>query len=350
VLPCCTVVSMRYALVLALTTGCLAALAPRTVEACACCGSAQTAKIAGWAASGRALAIHRRIDATCNLQQRLEIWELGESTPSRCYDAYGEDPASPVRCGSIEGIDRNEGILQKPAPLPLPPGFEQPASAVAGRYVMFWGAYDDETEAYDLTLEVYVPGGKSGRFHSIDMSAYRDSMRDETVPTELSVWPAPAGGWAVLLLEHGRYDDEEVAVVWVKLPGHFDRSVVQGTGGEAGLQPPPELPDPERDDPRHQAARLMARARVYERIGDPDMAYSLYQSATSSDPGFTMAWIETARLAIVKSRPEQGLAILKRVARLPCPTCKTQLRTALDRPGFADVRERLGLATLGGQR
>ncbi len=341
--------SIRLALTLAIAVGCVAALVPQPAQACACCGSYQTVEIVGWSASGRTVAIRRMTEATCERREVLEIWKAGERAPTECYDAYAPDPSAPGSCNA-EGVDPNGAVVPEPSPLAAP-GFDRAAASVAERYLMAWRHHDDETQSDDLTVAVHLPSKSGSGFRDIDTSSYDAEARQDTSIESVSLWPAPRGRNAVMLVRQNRYDDDiEVAVVWVKLPRGFARTVLASGAETIVPQLPPEAPDPDDDDDqRHAAARLLARARVFERIGDQESAHALCRQAAEAEARWTTAWIELARLLVLRQRPERGLAILQRVGALDCSECSVELRAALSNPHFDPIRDDPAFAALGGQ-
>ena len=326
------------------------ALTPSSAEACACCGSAESTYVKAWSRDGKRVLLHTNIEATCNRQEYYEVWKIGDGEREYCLDAYAEDPTEHVDCDRIEGVDPNGAIVPDPADLQLPAEFEDGASTLREDDLLVWGAptfdYDNTVEGETFRLEIRAYA-KSG-FAEVDTLDFEPSGYSALVDA-VSLWPAPRGRDAVLLVRSGSgTDDEIIDLVWVELPRRFERGPAAKEPVWAAPRHRPMPPDPDRDpSKRASAARILARARVYERIGDHAEAKLLAEAAVSVEPAFMRPWIELARLMAMVGQPHQAVAVLSRVDALPCKDCRAELRTALPNRSFDSIRDTPAFRRLG---
>ena len=303
--------------------------------------------VRGWSARGDAVAIHRYTEATCDRNEVLEIWNVGESAPSHCFAAYSETPQRAIPCREAEGVDPNGPIVDDPKPLALPPGFVDGATSLPANAVLGWTTAPLDEGERSVQLEVQA----KGRFFPVDLPEY-DPAENGFSPTKLSVWRAPHGRRALVLIEQSQSDDEiAMALVWAKLPRGVHRASATAEPGWADVQEPPQVPDPEDyGGERALAGQVLAKARVYRRLGDNDESIERARAATQIEPRRIDAWVTLSRWLIARGDTDQAWAIIKRVAELPCRSCRVLLRNELAEDDFDAIRDRPGFAAAEGKR
>lgn len=332
------------------TAGAVVAI-PQSAEACACCGSDEYVQIVGWSKDGKGFVLEHVIDATCHYSEYFEVWKVGADAPEYCLSAFSEEANERMDCGDIEGTDPNMAVPDVKHELKLPAGFDAGATSIPASHLMVWKrqVYREDDAFLDVEILVHGDTGFAIIFHE-EYEAYED---DALVPAVASVWPSPTGRNAVMLLRSERYDDETHASLdWVKLPRSFDRADAVSEPHWVEPREPPAPPDPDADNvtERARANRWLARARVYERLGDTAQALLHTETAASQDPSFMRPWIELARRLASFGQAGQALALLGRVDALPCKECREELRTALPNPSFDAVRDTPAFTRLGTKR
>ena len=319
-----------------IVVGAFAWLTPAVAQACACCGSEEWVQVVGWRRDGKAAVVHHKIYETCNTSEYFEVWEVGHEAPAYCLSAYAEDPTKALDCNKVGGTDPNGAVVDEPKPLVLPAGFQATARALPSEHVLLW-AEDDEDNESGVALSLSVFAGRGFSSVSFPKALMPDFF--EFVDA-LSVWPAPRGRAAMVLMMDIQADEEESRVAWVRLPGRIDRAALVEEPQWVSSLYRPRKPDPDEAPP---VGRRLAMARVHARAGQLDTAVSLAKGAVNRDPSNPRSWIAYARFLLLDDRVALATELLRALVRLKCAVCSSEVATALSDPVFAPLRGTPGL-------
>jgi hypothetical protein len=200
---------------------CVVASLSTPADACACCDASTHRNPVGWTEAGGAILIEMTTNAGCSNHHVLEVWPVGASSPSGCYDVLADDPDKRNEC---ELTDHERSAKVKTSSQLK--RFPRAATALDPKLVrLSKRRLMTERASLEVTVEVLTSvGWRRVLRTTIDASEMYGAANgaDVAVPVSVTIWPNARGDRAALLIENEDVSpgtgNWATTVRWIELP------------------------------------------------------------------------------------------------------------------------------------
>jgi hypothetical protein len=203
---------------------CTVATLSTPAGACACCDASTHRSPIGWTEAGGAILIEMTTTAGCSNHHVLEVWPVGASSPSGCYDVLADNPDKRIGCDLTDHertakVNRSSQLNR----------FPRAATALDAKLVRL-SKRRAQGSSLELTVEVLTKKGWRPMLRTtIDAAETYGAANgsDVPVPVAVTIWPNARGDHAALLIENENISpgtgDWATTLRWIELPADVAR-------------------------------------------------------------------------------------------------------------------------------
>jgi hypothetical protein len=184
-------------------------LAPGAAEACACCDAGFTRTPVGWSEAGGAVLVDMDTDVACEPRRALEIWRIGDTEPSACFDLHG-DPDKRIACEDVETPPHPRKPPRRGSRAPK--AFPRQATKLPADRVR---VLTTRTSGQPDQRRIAVSVERDGSWKRV----WSGTVEPVGGRVEAAVWPNPRGDRALLVIQYRMVgtNNQAADVTWIQL-------------------------------------------------------------------------------------------------------------------------------------